>query len=132
MALKSGMKILVVDDMSTMRKIVSKMLRGMGFTNIEEADDGNPAWEMIQKAIEDGEPYEFIVSDWNMPGMSGLDLLDHVRANDKTKALKFLMVTAESERANIVIAIKKGVSNYVVKPFTPEIIKEKISKIFAA
>ncbi|MBT3586236.1 MAG: response regulator [Halobacteriovoraceae bacterium] len=126
------MKILVVDDMSTMRKIVSKMLRGMGFTNIEEADDGNPAWEMIQKAIEDGEPYEFIVSDWNMPGMSGLDLLDHVRANDKTKALKFLMVTAESERANIVIAIKKGVSNYVVKPFTPEIIKEKISKIFAA
>ena len=69
MALKSGMKILVVDDMSTMRKIVSKMLRGMGFTNIEEADDGNPAWEMIQKAIEDGEPYEFIVSDWNMPGM---------------------------------------------------------------
>ena len=85
MALKADMKILIVDDMGTMRKIIKKMLGEIGFENLDEADDGAPAWEMIQKAHDDGEPFEFIVSDWNMPNMSGLDLLKNIREDDRFK-----------------------------------------------
>ncbi len=130
MAIKSDMKILVVDDMSTMRKIIKKMLKDLGLTNITEADDGEPAWEMIQNAHKSNEPYEFIVSDWNMPDMTGLELLEKIRASEEFKTLPFLMVTAESEQGNVVIAVKAGVSNFIVKPFSQELLVDKISKIF--
>jgi two-component system chemotaxis response regulator CheY len=126
---KPTMKILVVDDMSTMRKIIKKSLNQFGFTNISEADDGVPANKMIQDAAKTPEPFEFIISDWNMPGMTGIDLLKQVRSNEATKKLPFLMVTAESEQSNVVTAIKAGVSNYIVKPFTPDALKAKIEKI---
>lgn len=130
MALKADIKILVVDDMSTMRKIIKNMLSQIGFTNITEADDGATAWPMIQNAIKEGNPYEFIVSDWNMPQMSGLDLLKNVRSTSGLEKLPFLMITAEAEQGNVVIAVKAGVSNFIVKPFSAAVLKEKIDKIF--
>jgi len=130
MAMNANMKILVVDDMSTMRKIVKKMLTDIGFSNISEADDGIPAWKMIEDAIQSNEPFEFVISDWNMPNMSGLDLVAKVRNGEKTKNLPFLMVTAEAEQSNVVIAVKAGVSNFIVKPFSKNTLVEKIGKIF--
>lgn len=130
MALKADIKILIVDDMSTMRKIIKNMLGQIGFTNITEADDGATAWPLIENAIKEGSPYEFIVSDWNMPQMSGLDLLKKVRATPGLEKLPFLMITAEAEQGNVVIAVKAGVSNFIVKPFSPAVLKEKIDKIF--
>ncbi len=130
MGLDLNAKILVIDDMSTMRKIIKNMLVKMGCTDIEQAEDGQPAWEMIEKAHADGKPYEFIVSDWNMPILSGLDLLKKIRASEKYKSLPFLMVTAEAEQSNVVIAVKAGVSNFIVKPFSAQTLKEKIDKIF--
>lgn len=130
MALKSDMKILVIDDMATMRKIIKNMLQQIGFKNITEADDGATAWPMIQEALGSPEPYEFIVSDWNMPQMSGLDLLKKVRETEELKKLPFLMITAEAEQGNVVIAVKAGVSNFIVKPFSAAVLKEKIEKIF--
>lgn len=130
MALKADIKILVVDDMSTMRKIIKNMLGQIGFTNITEADDGATAWPMIENGIKEGSPYEFIVSDWNMPQLSGLDLLKKVRATPGLEKLPFLMITAEAEQGNVVIAVKAGVSNFIVKPFSAAVLKEKIDKIF--
>lgn len=130
MPLKTEAKILVIDDMSTMRKIVKNMLNKMGYSNVEEAEDGDPAWKMINSASDEGKPYDFIVSDWNMPVMTGLDLLKNIRSSEKYKKLPFLMVTAEAEQANVVIAVKAGVSNFVVKPFSIQTLKEKIDKIF--
>lgn len=130
MALKAEMKILVVDDMATMRKIIKNMLTQIGFTNITQADDGATAWPLIEEARTKGEPYEFIVSDWNMPQMSGLDLVKKLRADENYKTLPFLMITAEAEQGNVVIAVKAGVSNFIVKPFSAQVLKEKIGKIF--
>ena len=130
MSLKADIKILVVDDMSTMRKIIKNMLGQIGFTNITEADDGATAWPLMENAIKDGVPYEFIVSDWNMPQMSGLDLLKKTRATPGLEKLPFLMITAEAEQGNVVIAVKAGVSNFIVKPFSAAVLKEKIDKIF--
>ena len=130
MAIKADIKILVVDDMTTMRKIIKNMLTQTGFTNISEADDGATAWPLIQGAIKDGVPFEFIVSDWNMPQMSGLDLLKNVRATPGLEKLPFLMITAEAEQGNVVIAVKAGVSNFIVKPFSAQVLKDKIDRIF--
>lgn len=130
MALKANMKILVIDDMATMRKIIKNMLGQIGFTNIFEADDGATAWPMIEEANNTDEPFEFIVSDWNMPQMTGLDLLKKMRAMDEYKKMPFLMITAEAEQGNVVIAVKAGVSNFIVKPFSAQVLKEKIDKIF--
>jgi len=130
MPLKNDAKILVIDDMSTMRKIVRNMLNKIGYNNIEEAEDGNPAWKMINEASDAGLPFDFIISDWNMPVMTGLDLLKNIRSSEKFKKLPFLMVTAEAEQANVVIAVKAGVSNFVVKPFSIQTLKEKVDKIF--
>jgi two-component system chemotaxis response regulator CheY len=105
------MKILVVDDMSTMRKIIKNMLTQIGFTNIAEADDGATAWPMIQSAISEGKPYEFILSDWNMPQMSGLDLLKNVRSTPGLEKLPFLMITAEAEQGNVVIAVREKITS---------------------
>lgn len=119
------MKILVVDDFSTMRRIVKNLLRDLGFTNTHEADDGTTAWPMLQTG-----DYDFLVTDWNMPGMSGIELLQKVRADDRLKTLPVLMVTAEAKRDQIVAAAQAGVNGYVVKPFTAAALKEKIEKIF--
>jgi two-component system chemotaxis response regulator CheY len=116
---------LIVDDFATMRRIVKNILTQLGFKNFIEADDGSTAWDILQK-----EQVDFIVSDWNMPKMTGIELLKKVRADERFQNLPFLMVTAEAQKENIVEAVKARVSNYIVKPFTPETLSEKIQKIF--
>lgn len=119
------MKILVVDDFSTMRRIIKNLLKDLGFTNIQEADDGNTALPMLQQG-----DFDFVVTDWNMPGMQGIDLLRAIRASDSLKHLPVLMVTAEAKKEQIVAAAQAGVNGYVVKPFTAATLKEKLDKIF--
>ena len=126
MALDLSMKILVVDDLSTMRRLIKNILKQIGFTNVDEAENGQAALAKIG----DGGNYDFVISDWNMPEMTGIELLKQVRANEATKDLPFLMVTAEAKKENVVEAVKAGVNNYIVKPFTAEVLQEKISKIF--
>lgn len=120
-----NMKILVVDDFSTMRRIIKNLLRDLGFNNTKEADDGLTALPMLQ-----AESFDFLVTDWNMPGMQGIDLLKAVRADPKLANLPVLMVTAESKRDQIVEAAQAGVSGYIVKPFTAQTLEEKLVKIF--
>lgn len=120
-----NMKILIVDDFSTMRRIIKNLLRDLGFTNTQEADDGSTALPMLK-----GSDFDFLVTDWNMPGMTGIDLLKAVRADDDLKSLPVLMVTAEAKREQIIEAAQAGVNGYVVKPFTAQALKEKIEKIF--
>lgn len=119
------MKILIVDDFSTMRRIVKNLLRDLGFNNTAEADDGQTALPMLKNGN-----FDFLVTDWNMPGMDGLALLKEVRSDEKLKNLPVLMVTAEAKRDQIVVAAEAGVNGYVVKPFTANTLKEKIHKIF--
>ena len=120
-----NMKILVVDDFSTMRRIIKNLLKDLGFSNIQEADDGSTALPMLQQGY-----FDFIVTDWNMPGMQGIDLLRAIRADDSLKHLPVLMVTAEAKKEQIVAAAQAGVNGYVVKPFTAATLKEKLEKIF--
>ncbi|MFC4699906.1 chemotaxis response regulator CheY [Glaciecola siphonariae] len=120
-----NMKILVVDDFSTMRRIIKNLLKDLGFTNVQEADDGNTALPMLNQG-----DFDFVVTDWNMPGMQGIDLLRAIRKDDKLKHLPVLMVTAEAKKEQIVAAAQAGVNGYVVKPFTAATLKEKLDKIF--
>lgn len=120
-----NMKILIVDDFSTMRRIIKNLLRDLGFTNTVEADDGITAIPILNSGSID-----FLVTDWNMPGMTGIELLRHVRADEKLRSLPVLMVTAEAKREQIIEAAQAGVNGYVVKPFTALALKEKIEKIF--
>lgn len=120
-----NMKILVVDDMVTMRRIVKNILKQLGFANVEEAENGQ---EALQKLRVDN--YGFVVSDWNMPVMTGIDMLRAIRADEKLRTTPVLMVTAEAQQSNLVEAVQAGVSNYIVKPFTAETLQEKIAKIF--
>lgn len=122
---KPDLKILVVDDFPTMRRIVKTLLKQNGFNNFTDAEDGAQAYKILQA---EGD-FEFIVSDWNMPNMTGLEFLKTVRADPKFKHVPFLMVTAEAEKENIIEAVKSGVSNYVVKPFTGATLKEKLQRI---
>jgi len=124
-------KFLVVDDYATMRKIVRKILTDLGYTRIEEADDGKPAFELVKTAQAAKDPFGCVISDWNMPGMTGLEFLRAVRANPETKTLPFLLATAEGDQSNVVEAAKAGVSDYVIKPFTPTTLTEKLKKAFA-
>jgi two-component system, chemotaxis family, chemotaxis protein CheY len=123
--LNKNMKILVVDDFSTMRRIIKNLLRDLGFTNISEADDGSTALPMLQSG-----DFDFLVTDWNMPIMTGIDLLKAVRADERLSTMPVLLVTAEAKKDQIVEAAQAGVNGYVVKPFTAETLKEKIEKIF--
>ncbi len=120
------MRILVVDDFSTMRRIVRNVLSQLGFTNIEEAEDGKEALGKLKS----GE-FDFVISDWNMPRMKGIDLLREVRADEKIGALPFLMVTAESQCENLEDAVEAGVSSYIMKPFTLDLLEQKLEQIFA-
>ena len=121
------MKFLVVDDFSTMRRIVKNCLQELGYTDITEADDGNTALPLLKSGA-----FEFLITDWNMPGMAGLDLLKAVRGDAKLAKLPVLMLTAEAKREQIIEAAQAGVSGYVIKPFTAVTLKEKIDKILAA
>lgn len=120
-----NMKFLVVDDFSTMRRIVRNLLKELGFNNADEAEDGVAA---LQKLRNGG--FDFVVSDWNMPNMTGLELLKAIRADDSLKHLPVLMVTAEAKKENIIEAAQAGASGYVVKPFTAATLEEKLNKIF--
>ena len=122
--MSKDMKFLVVDDYSTMRRIIKNLLHDLGYANVTEADDGNTALPLLQNGS-----FDFLITDWNMPGMAGLDLLKAVRANEKLKKMPVLMLTAEAKREQIVEAAQAGVSGYVIKPFTAQTLKEKIDKI---
>jgi two-component system chemotaxis response regulator CheY len=124
MGIDRDIKILVVDDFSTMRKVIKNLLKQAGFKNVVEAEDGVAALKVLKS-----QPVDFIISDWNMPNMTGLEFLKAVRADSELSGLPFLMVTAEALKDNIVKAVKAGVSNYVVKPFTAEVLNQKIEKI---
>ncbi|MGH8536659.1 MAG: chemotaxis response regulator CheY [Gammaproteobacteria bacterium] len=119
------MKILIVDDFSTMRRIIKMLLRELGFSNTHEANDGNSALPLLQ-----GGGFDFVITDWNMPGMSGLHLLKAIRSDTHLSTLPVLMVTAESKRDQVVEAAQVGVNGYIVKPFTADTLKEKIEKIW--
>jgi len=119
-----NIKILVVDDFATMRKVIRNILKQIGFENIVEAEDGVAALRILRS-----QHIDFIIADWNMPNMTGLELLKEVRADAALSKTPFLMVTAEALQENVIAAVKAGVSNYIVKPFTPETLNEKISKI---
>ena len=120
-----NMKILIVDDFSTMRRIVKNLLHDLGYTNTTEADDGKTAWPMLQAG-----DFDFVVTDWNMPGMTGIDLLKNIRGDAKLAKIPVLMVTAEAQREQIIEAAKAGVNGYIIKPFTAVTLKEKLDKIF--
>jgi two-component system chemotaxis response regulator CheY len=121
----TNMKFLVVDDFSTMRRIVRNLLKELGFTNVDEAEDGLVALQKLK-----GDSFDFVVSDWNMPNMTGIDLLKAIRADAALKHLPVLMVTAEAKKENIIEAAQAGASGYVVKPFTAATLDEKLNKIF--
>lgn len=120
-----NMKILIVDDFSTMRRIIKNLLRDLGFNNTHEADDGTTALPMLKTG-----DFDFLITDWNMPGMQGIDLLREVRAEEKTASMPVLLVTAEAKKDQIVLAAEAGVNGYIVKPFNAATLEEKINKIF--
>ena len=120
-----GMRVLVADDFATMRKIVRNILKQIGFDDIVEAEDGQAALQVLKN-----ENIGLVVTDWNMPNMNGLELLEKIRTDPKTAKLPVLMVTAEGLKENVVAAVKAGVNNYVVKPFTAEVLQEKLEQIF--
>jgi two-component system chemotaxis response regulator CheY len=119
------LKFLVVDDFSTMRRIVRNLLKELGFTDADEAEDGAIALQKLKAGN-----FDFVVTDWNMPNMDGLTLLQHVRADPSLKHLPVLMITAEAKKENIIAAAQAGASGYIVKPFTAAVLSEKLAKIF--
>lgn len=123
-------KFLVADDFATMRKIIKKVLNELGYKNIVEAEDGKIALQHLQDAAAVGQPFSCVISDWNMPNMTGLEFLKACRTDAKYKSLPFILVTAESEQAQIIEAAKAGVSDYVVKPFNANTLKEKLQKTY--
>lgn len=125
-SLDKKMPILVVDDFNTMRRIVKQCLKQLGFDNITEAEDGQIALNKLLATPD----FKLIISDWNMPNMMGIDLLKAVRADERFKSIPFLMVTAEAQKENIIEAAKSGVSNYIIKPFTPDSMQQKLEAIF--
>lgn len=122
---KADLKILVVDDFSTMRRIIRNLLKELGFPNVTEAEDGVDALKKLQSGN-----FEFVVSDWNMPNMNGIELLRSIRSSPTLKHLPVLMVTAEAKKENIIEAAKAGANGYIVKPFTAATLDEKLNKIF--
>ena len=125
--MSTNMKFLVVDDFSTMRRIVKNLLQELGYSDVTEADDGNTALPLLKNGA-----FDFLITDWNMPGMAGLDLLKAVRADAKLSKMPVPMLTAEAKREQIIEAAQAGVSGYVIKPFTAATLKEKIDKILAS
>jgi two-component system chemotaxis response regulator CheY len=126
MPLNPGAKILVVDDFSTMRRFIRNILDQLGYREVEEADDGDSALEKLR-----GTRFDLVIADWNMPRMNGLDLVKAIRADEELKTIPVLMVTAEASKENIIEAVKSGASGYVVKPFSSDVLKEKIEKVLS-
>ncbi|MBN2514593.1 MAG: response regulator [Deltaproteobacteria bacterium] len=126
MAMDTNIKILIVDDFATMRKVIRNLLKQGGYDNIVEAEDGVMALSELK-----ANKIDFVISDWNMPNMTGLELLKAVRADGDLSKTPFLMVTAEALQNNVVQAVKAGVDNYIVKPFTADVLNEKITEILA-
>lgn len=124
MAVDKNMRILVVDDFQTMRRIVINLLKQLGFNNVAEAADGKIALDKVMS-----ENFDLIISDWNMPNMTGLEFLKHVRADAARKKIPFIMVTAEGKKENVIAAVHAGVSNYIVKPFNAATLREKMMKV---
>jgi two-component system chemotaxis response regulator CheY len=122
---QSNLKFLVVDDFATMRRIIRNLLKELGFSNVDEAEDGVDALGKLRS-----ERFDFVISDWNMPNMTGIDLLRNIRADEQLNGLPVLMVTAEAKKENIIAAAQAGASGYVVKPFTAVTLDEKLKKIF--
>lgn len=127
---KPGTKFLIVDDFATMRKIIKKVIADLGYDNAVEAVDGVEAYKLLIEHSTSKEPFEYVIADWNMPNMSGLELLKKCRSEEAFKKIPIMFVTAEGEQAQILEAIKEGVTEYVVKPFTSEKIKEKLESSF--
>jgi len=123
----TNMRVLIVDDFATMRRILKMFLYQIGFKNISEAENGKAALKELRN-----EKFDLVLCDWNMPEMPGIELLNQVRSDDQLKGIPFVMVTAEAKKENILEAVKAGVSSYIVKPFTAETVSEKLKKIFAA
>ncbi len=121
-----NMNVLIVDDFATMRRILRNILKEIGFTKISETDDGKSALKILKEEI-----FDLILCDWNMPEMPGIELLNKIRADGELKEIPFVMVTAEAQKDNIMEAVKAGVNSYVVKPFTEEIIRKKLEKVFS-
>jgi two-component system chemotaxis response regulator CheY len=127
MPLDLGMNVLVVDDFLTMRRILKNILKQVGFSNLHEAEDGSQALEIIKS----GNPkIDLVIADWNMPKMTGIELLKIIRADESTKAMPVIMVTAEAQKSRVLEAVQAGVSNYIVKPFTAETVKAKLDQVF--
>jgi two-component system chemotaxis response regulator CheY len=122
-----GMKVLIVDDFATMRRILKNIMKQIGFSDITEADNGKNALKALKS-----DKIDLVLCDWNMPEMAGIDVLNSVRADDDLKDTPFIMVTAEAQKENILEAVKAGVSSYIVKPFTADTVEEKLQKVFAA
>jgi two-component system chemotaxis response regulator CheY len=117
--------------MSTMRKFIRNCLAGIGLTNVFEAHDGTSAWQQLDAAAAQNLPFQLIITDWNMPNVKGIDLLKRVRSNEKTKKVPVMFVTAETTMAQVKEAIEAGATYYIVKPFSPAIFEEKLSKVYA-
>jgi len=124
MSVSKDINILIVDDYKTMLRIIGKLLKQLGFSNVDEASDGSQALEKLRQ-----KPYDLVISDWNMEPMTGLDLLKEVRGDTKMAEMPFIMITAESKTENVITAKKAGVSNYIVKPFNAETLKTKLSAV---
>jgi len=124
MAVNKNMRILVVDDFQTMRRIVINLLKQLGFGNVTEAGDGQQALDKVKN-----EQIDLIISDWNMPNMTGIEFLRGIRADERNKAIPFIMVTAEGKKENVIAAVQAGVNNYIVKPFNAATLKEKMIKV---
>lgn len=124
--------ILIVDDMMTMRKLVKKALTEIGFTQITDAENGDTAFKKFQASIAEAKPFQLIISDWNMPVMTGIDFLRAVRQLPEGKTLPFILLTAESEKSQVIEALQAKVSGYVIKPFTAQSLKDKLTAVYAA
>jgi two-component system chemotaxis response regulator CheY len=122
-------KFLIVDDMGTLRKLINKQLNEIGHQNVTQGADGEAAWNLLEQHFNEKKPFDFIISDWNMPKMTGIELLKKVRGDERFNKLPFLMLTAETEKEKVADALASGVSNYILKPFTKEILMSKIDKI---
>ena len=120
-----NMKVLIVDDFATMRRILKNIMKQIGFSDITEADNGKNALKVLKS-----QAIDLVLCDWNMPEMPGIEVLNTVRADDELKATPFIMVTAEAQKENILEAVKSGVSSYIVKPFTADTVEEKLQKVF--
>lgn len=131
MSFNPKIKVLIVDDMSATRKILTNMLKKISCESVEHAENGEVAWEMIQKAHDEGAPFELIISDWNMPKLSGVELLELVRKDERCKDVPFIMISSESQFENIEQALRAGVSGYVIKPFTIDGLQQTLFKAFS-